>query len=127
MKMPPAKKTFKIVIVGDGNIGKTCFLMVKTFQKFLEDFEPTCLENYTTTVDYRGEAYELDLWDISGIVKHFYLDKCSVVYLDQPMGAVHYIHWLKHAFFMLLCLFLPVLQIWFKKWGKRLKKETKNV
>ena len=70
MNMPP-KKTFKIVIVGDVNVGKSCFFYTKALQQFPQVYIPTVFENHTTTVEYHGESYELGLWDTAGNVQHF--------------------------------------------------------
>jgi hypothetical protein len=63
-KMIPERK--KIVLVGDGASGKTCFLAYYSQKKFLEEYVPTVFENITMNATIQGVLYELALWDTSG-------------------------------------------------------------
>ena len=47
------KNSFKVVIVGDGMVGKTSILMSFIYKKFPTEYVPTVLETYahTLTVD----------------------------------------------------------------------------
>lgn len=62
--MPPIKK--KVVIVGDGESGKTCLLRVFFEDIFPEVYVPTVFDNYSTTIQVDGKTVELDLWDTAG-------------------------------------------------------------
>lgn len=57
----------KIVVTGDGAVGKTCLLVSYTQNKFPEIYVPTVFENYVTTLSApNGKSFELALWDTAG-------------------------------------------------------------
>jgi len=56
----------KLVVVGDGAVGKTSLLIRFATGKFPEDYLPTVFENYTAKLDHRGETILLHLWDTAG-------------------------------------------------------------
>jgi len=57
----------KLVVVGDGAIGKTCLLVVYAKGTFPEQYIPTVFENYTKGVNHpeHGDV-SLALWDTAG-------------------------------------------------------------
>jgi len=57
----------KLVVVGDGAIGKTCLLVVFAKGTFPEQYIPTVFENYTKVFTHpnHGEV-SLALWDTAG-------------------------------------------------------------
>jgi len=59
-------KAFKVVVVGDGAIGKTCLLMSFTQSMFPREYIPTVFDNYSKNVDYKGQHIRLDLYDTAG-------------------------------------------------------------
>jgi Ras family protein A len=63
---PGPKKTLNIVIVGDGDTGKTCLLMAFKGRRFPGDYVPTVFETYTRDIRVEGEIIELGLWDTAG-------------------------------------------------------------
>lgn len=56
----------KLVVVGDGAIGKTCMLVTFKTNNFPEEYIPTIFENYLAPISVNGQSYELDLWDTAG-------------------------------------------------------------
>eukprot|EP00035_Acanthoeca_spectabilis_P010555 m.186567 g.186567 ORF g.186567 m.186567 type:complete len:646 (-) comp15057_c0_seq1:222-2159(-) len=56
----------KLVVVGDGAVGKSCLLLTYTGGVFPEHYCPTVFENYVADATYDGQAYEISLWDTAG-------------------------------------------------------------
>ena len=54
--------SIKIVVVGDGSVGKTCMLLSYAENRFPTEYVPTVFENYQTTVHVNGEAHYLQIW-----------------------------------------------------------------
>lgn len=56
----------KLVVVGDGAVGKSCLLLTYAGGVFPEHYCPTVFENYVADATYDGQAYEIALWDTAG-------------------------------------------------------------
>uniref|UniRef100_T1INH0 Uncharacterized protein n=1 Tax=Strigamia maritima TaxID=126957 RepID=T1INH0_STRMM len=56
----------KLVVIGDGAVGKTCLLVVFSKDEFPTDYTPTVFENYLANIEVNGNQVELDLWDTAG-------------------------------------------------------------
>lgn len=67
--MGAKKETYrgKVVVIGDGSCGKTCFLEVYKSGVFPEEYVPTIVDNFVMkeTGD-NGEDVYLTMWDTSG-------------------------------------------------------------
>lgn len=58
----------KLVVIGDGNCGKTSLLYAHKTGKFTTDYVPTVFENSTTSVALDStRSVDLSLWDTAGI------------------------------------------------------------
>ena len=63
------EKKIKIVVVGDGAVGKTCMLLSYTTNKFPTDYIPTVFENYSSIININDEEYTLSLWYIKSLFR----------------------------------------------------------
>ncbi|XP_003742133.2 cell division control protein 42 homolog [Galendromus occidentalis] len=60
-------RPLKIVVVGDGTVGKTCLLITYTSGSFPDGpYIPTVFDNYAGTHELRGETINVNLWDTAG-------------------------------------------------------------
>lgn len=56
-------ENLKVVIVGDGGVGKSCFLITWSTDSFPSEYVPTVFDNYMRTRMFNGRPINLGLWD----------------------------------------------------------------
>jgi hypothetical protein len=56
----------KVVMVGDGAVGKTCLLIRVREKRFPEVYVPTAFDNSTFNFAYCNNTYEIGVWDTAG-------------------------------------------------------------
>ncbi|ODM99405.1 Ras-like GTP-binding protein RhoL [Orchesella cincta] len=70
MPRHPGKRTepraFKITVVGDGTVGKTCLLISYTKNQFPTEYVPTVFDTHRTTISVDGTEHPITLWDTAG-------------------------------------------------------------
>jgi small GTP-binding protein len=56
----------KVVVVGDGAVGKTCLLWAYSKQEIPPDYVPTVFDNYVVKLQVGNRDITLQLWDTAG-------------------------------------------------------------
>ncbi|KAN0022271.1 hypothetical protein ACTFIU_004447 [Dictyostelium citrinum] len=56
----------KMVICGDGAVGKTSLLIAFAAGEFPRDYQPTVFDNFSTLYMFQNKAYNLGLFDTAG-------------------------------------------------------------
>ncbi|KAG8958706.1 Rho GTPase [Tulasnella sp. 419] len=56
----------KIVVCGDGAVGKTSLCNVFTRGTFIQVYEPTVFENYVQDIEIDEQTVEMSIWDTAG-------------------------------------------------------------
>eukprot|EP01086_Lenisia_limosa_P012449 TRINITY_DN40788_c0_g1_i1.p1 TRINITY_DN40788_c0_g1~~TRINITY_DN40788_c0_g1_i1.p1 ORF type:complete len:186 (-),score=56.55 TRINITY_DN40788_c0_g1_i1:60-617(-) len=64
--MSENEKSIKLVVVGDGAVGKTCLLISYANNKFPESYVPTVFDNYVVDLNTSDCVIHLGLWDTAG-------------------------------------------------------------
>ncbi|KAI9205125.1 transforming protein RhoA [Polychytrium aggregatum] len=75
----------KLVVVGDGNVGKTTLLTVFAYGRFPEHYIPTTFESYVAELSIDGQDIGLALWDTAGQPEYDRLRPLSYPYSDVAL------------------------------------------
>ncbi|KAL7722633.1 Ras-like protein [Entamoeba marina] len=59
-------REFKIVLLGDGGVGKSSITVRRVQDRFVEEYDPTIWDDYRIVVELYGERVVLDILDTAG-------------------------------------------------------------
>lgn len=62
----PKDDVLKMVVLGDGAVGKTSLLVTFSTGEYPVEYIPTVFDNYTASLKYEDRKVELNLWDTAG-------------------------------------------------------------
>lgn len=92
---PPRTRIFKIIVIGDSGVGKTCLTFRFCAGKFPDKTEATIGVDFREKlVDIDGETIKIQLWDTAGqerfrksMVQHYYRNVHAVVFVYDVTNA----------------------------------------
>ncbi|XP_067104406.1 RAB33B, member RAS oncogene family a [Osmerus mordax] len=95
---PPRTRIFKIIVIGDSGVGKTCLTYRFCAGKFPEKTEATIGVDFREKViEIDGEKIKVQLWDTAGqerfrksMVQHYYRNVHAVVFVYDMTSAASF-------------------------------------
>ena len=83
-----ANKTFKIIIIGESGVGKSCLTLRATKNNFIENYTPTIgFENSSLYFKINEIIIKFEIWDTCGqetyrsLIKNYYRNTSLVIFL----------------------------------------------
>lgn len=95
---PPRTRIYKIIVIGDSGVGKTCLTYRFCAGKFPDKTEATIGVDFREkTVEIDGEQIKIQLWDTAGqerfrksMVQHYYRNVHAVVFVYDMTNPVSF-------------------------------------
>ncbi|KAM6953674.1 RAB33B, member RAS oncogene family a [Aplochiton taeniatus] len=95
---PPRTRIFKIIVIGDSGVGKTCLTYRFCAGKFPEKTEATIGVDFREKlIEIDGEKIKVQLWDTAGqerfrksMVQHYYRNVHAVVFVYDLTSAASF-------------------------------------
>ena len=97
--------SFKLIVIGDAGVGKSCLTMKATKNYFDNYYSPTVgFEFFTFNIKLKGKNIRLQIWDTCGqevyrsLISNFYRNAslAMMVYsIDSKESFIHINQWLK--------------------------------
>lgn len=95
---PPRTRIFKIIVIGDSGVGKTCLTYRFCAGKFPEKTEATIGVDFRERlVEIDGEKIKIQLWDTAGqerfrksMVQHYYRNVHAIVFVYDVTNAASF-------------------------------------
>ena len=99
--------SFKMIVIGDAGVGKSCLTNRAAKDKFLSDYSPTvCFEFLTFSTNIENKIIKLQIWDTCGqevyrsLITNFYRNAslAMMVYaINSRESFFHINQWLKEV------------------------------